>query len=262
MAENFPGLRPEWAENQRKERLLGVDLNGQMDSRLAQDPAVQRLLADAAYRTNKRYAKLLGINQSAAITTVKPSGNASQLLDTSSGIHPRWSPYYIRHIRFNSHSPVKRLLADQGMPMFPENGYTAENTHTWVAPFPVKAPAGAITRNVVTALGQLRYVAQVRQSWTEHQPSVTITYRPEELEDIIGWVLSNKPLIAGLSFLPASDHTYPLAPYVEVTKGEYEALAAALPDIDFSRLSEYEAEDYTEASQEIACAGGVCDFAL
>lgn len=260
MADSFPGFRPEWERNQREERLLGVDLNGQMDSPLAQQPEVQRILREHAIKTNEKYARLLGINQAAAVTTVKPSGNSSQLLNASSGLHARWSPYYIRHIRFNAHSPVRRMLADQGMPMLPENGQTEDNATTWVVPFPVKSPEGAVFRNARTALEQLDYWLSVRQNWTEHQPSVTIHYRRDEVEGIVAWVIEHREYVAGLSFLPADDHAYPLAPYVEVSREEYEQLAAMVPTIDFSQLVHYEADDYTEVAQELACSSGVCEI--
>lgn len=262
MADYFPGFRSDWSRNQREERLLGVDLNGQMDNKFVQNPGVLRDLHSVAIATNEAVAHILGINQSAAVTTVKPSGNSSQLLNTSSGLHARWSPYYIRHVRFNTHSPVRKLLADQGMPMYPENGQTVENAYTWVVPFPMKSPNGAVCRNDRTALEQLDYWLLVRRNWTEHQPSVTITYGPDELEDVITWVLGHKEYIAGLSFLPASDHVYPLAPYVEISEADYEKLMAQTPSIDFSRLPEYEADDYTNASQEISCVGGACELVL
>lgn len=260
MADNFVGFRLEWAHNQREERLLGVDLNGQMDSKTAQEPEVQRLLRDHAVLVNERYAGILGINRSVSVTTVKPSGNSGTMLNASSGLHARWAPHYIRHVRFNRHSPVRRLLEASGMPMYPENGQTIENATTFVVPFPVKSPEGAVCRNDRTALEQLDYWLQVRTVYTEHQPSVTITYRPGELEGIIEWVKQHRDYIAGLSFLPASDHAYPLAPYVEITAEEYERLVAQQPVVDFSRLAEFEAEDYTESAQEIACGGGVCEI--
>ncbi|MEZ4718536.1 MAG: ATP cone domain-containing protein [Caldilineaceae bacterium] len=146
MGTYFPGLRPMWQKNCEEERLLGVDINGQMDSDLVRDPDVQRELRDHAVATNKKYAELLGINQSASVTCVKPSGNSSQLLNCSPGVHPRWSPYYVRNVRVGTHTPIYKVLRDAGVPLDPENGQTAENANTWVAHFPVKAPEGAITQ--------------------------------------------------------------------------------------------------------------------
>lgn len=260
MADHFPGFRAKWHENQVEERLLGVDLNGQMDSPLVQYAGVQMRLKEVAILTNAVYAQRLGINQAASVTTVKPSGNSSQLLDASSGLHARHSPYYIRNIRLNAHSPVRRFLADQGVPMNPENGQQAETATTWVVPFPVAAPAKAQFRRDRDALTQLNYWLQVRRFWTEHQPSVTISYRPEEMPAIIEWCQEHKDFIAGLSFLRLDDHAYPQAPYQEVSEAEF-----VLADLDFplienwERLPDYDTDHYTDASQELACSAGVCE---
>lgn len=263
MADTFPSLRPEWAKNQREERLLGVDLIGQMDCPLVQEPWVQQQLQAHAVFYNKKYAELLGINQAAAVTTVKPGGNSAQLLNASSGLHARWSPYYIRHVRLNHKSPVRQVLLEAGYPMVPELGQSAEDATIWVVPFPVKSPDGAICRKDRTALEQLDYWLQVRTKWTEHQPSVTITYRPDELADMVIWLTQHRDLVAGLSFLPADEHAYELAPFQEISRERYEALKASLPTtVDFSRLSTIEKEDRTEASREIACSAGQCELKL
>lgn len=151
------------------------------------------------------------------------------------------------------------MFADQGVPMHPENGQSVETANTWVVPFPVAAPRNAVFRNDRSALQQLDYWLQVKQNWTEHQPSVTITYRPGEMDGIIAWCQAHKNQIAGLSFLPASDHAYPLAPYVETTQAEYAAQNAAFPVIDWSALPDYEQSDMTTAAQEVACSAGSCE---
>lgn len=260
MADYFPGFRPEWRQNQVEERLLGVDLNGQMDCPEVQRRDVQDFLRKQAVALNWFYAGKLGINRAAAITTVKPSGNSSQLTNASSGLHVRWAPYYIRHVRLTAHSPVLRVLRECGVPAVPENGYTEETTNIWVVPFPVASPEGAICRNDRDALEQLEYWRQVRLNYTEHQPSVTITYRPGELEDIVAWSKANRDVLTGVSFLPANDHAYPLAPYQEVPREEYERLAAAFPPIDFSRIAAFEQGDHTTATHEVACTAGGCEL--
>jgi ribonucleoside-diphosphate reductase alpha chain len=259
MATYFPGLREEWQENCRVERLLGVDLNGQMDSPAAQDPEIQTRLREVVVETNRQYAEILGINQSAATTAVKPSGNSSQLLNSSSGIHARWAPYYIRNVRVGAHSPIRKVLHDAGVPMDPENGQTRENADTWVIHFPVKAPETAVTRNQHTALQQCDYWLQTKTNYTEHNPSVTITYQPDEVLDIVKWIWGHQDKIGGMAFLPAYDAQYDQMPYVEISAEEYEQLAAQFPDIDFSKIYRYEEEDLTTAAQEFACLAGGCD---
>lgn len=259
MAVHFPGLRPEWKKNCEEERLLGVDINGQLDSPVAQDPAVQSRLRQVAIEVNRVYAKKLGINQSVAVTCVKPSGNSSQLFNCSSGIHARWAPYYVRNIRVSSHSPIYKVLKDEGVPMDPENGQMAETATTWVVHFPVKSPDGARHRRSLKAIDQCNYWLQNKIHWTEHNPSVTITYYPDEVIDLIKWVWEHKDLIGGMAFLPAFDAAYAQMPYQEVTQTEYEKLRAGFPEIDFSKLYRYEEEDYTKAAQELACVAGACD---
>ncbi|MCA9971497.1 MAG: hypothetical protein KC425_14835 [Anaerolineales bacterium] len=259
MATYFPGLREQWRNNCAEERLLGVDLNGQMDSALAQDAGVQRQLREVAVETNRTYAALLGINQSSAVTCVKPSGNSSQLLNSSSGLHARWAAHYIRNVRISSHSPVLKVLRDAGVPMDPENGQTPENATTWVVHFPVKSPEGAATRNDRTAVEQCTYWLQNKLNYTEHNPSVTITYQPNEVLDLIRWIWEHQDKIGGMAFLPAFDAQYDQMPYVEIDATTYTQLVAEFPDIDFSKIYRYEEEDLTNAAQELACLAGGCD---
>ena len=260
MATYFPGLRDVWQQNCIEERLLGVDLNGQMDSPLVQDPQVQEQLRDVAVETNRQYAEILGINQSASVTCVKPSGNSSQLLDCSSGLHARWAPYYVRNVRVSSHSPVYKTLRDAGVPMDPENGQTKENATTWVVHFPVKAPETAVTRNERSAIQQCEYWLQNKVHYTEHNPSVTITYQPNEVIGLIEWIWQHQDKIGGMAFLPAYDALYDQMPYHEIGQEEYERLAAEFPEVDFSKIYRYEEEDLTTAAQELACMAGGCDI--
>ncbi len=260
MATYFPGLRREWQKNCEEERLLGVDLNGQMDSLTVQEPDVQLRLREVAVETNRVYAELLGIKQSASVTCVKPSGNSSQLVDSSSGLHARWAPYYIRNVRVGAHSPVFKVLQDAGAPLDPENGQTRDAAITWVVHFPVKSPATAVTRNDRTALEQCEFWLQNKIHYTEHNPSVTITYQPNEVLDIIRWVWEHQDKIGGMAFLPAFDAQYDQMPYVEIDQEEYEQLVAKFPEIDFSKIYRYEEEDLTTAAQELACLAGNCDI--
>lgn len=259
MATHFPGLRPIWKKNCEEERLLGVDINGQLDSPVAQEASVQNRLRQVAIETNRVTAAKLGINQSVAVTCVKPSGNSSQLFDCSSGIHARWAAYYVRNIRVSTHSPIFKVLKDVGVPMNPENGQSEENATTYVVHFPVKSPDGAITRKQRSAIQQCEYWLQNKLHWTEHNPSVTVTYHPHEVIDLVKWVWEHKDLIGGMAFLPAFDAAYAQMPYQEISKEEYEKLAADFPPIDFSKLYRYEEEDYTKAAQELACVAGACD---
>lgn len=257
---DFPILRPEWSQNCQEERLLGVDITGQLDCPRVQDPYVKQKLLKQALVTNQMIADMLGINRSAAITTVKPSGNSAQLLNCSSGLHARWAPYYIRNVRVSATSPLFKVLRDAQVPMDPENGQTVDDATTWVVHFPVKSPEGAVTRNDRGAIDQCEYWLENKVWWTEHNPSVTITYRPDEVLALTMWVWEHRDMIGGMAFLPAFDAQYDQLPYEEITAKRYQELAAAFPVIDFSKVYQYESDDMTTAAQELACVAGVCDL--
>jgi ribonucleoside-triphosphate reductase (thioredoxin) len=260
LAVNFPGLRPIWRQNAEEERLLGVDITGQLDCPIIQNAHVKRVLRDYAEQVNAEYAEKLAINKSASVTCVKPSGNSSQLLNCSSGLHARWAEYYIRNVRVSAHSPVFKALRDAGVPMSPENGQIAETATTWVIHFPVAAPDGALTRNGRSAITQCEYWLENKLNWTMHNPSVTITYKPDEIIKLMNWVWEHRHIIGGMAFLPSFDAQYAQLPYIEISREEYEKLAAEFPPVDFSKIYRYEEKDLTNAAQELACMSGNCDI--
>lgn len=262
MATNFPGLRPIWKQNCEEERLLGVDITGQMDSPVLKSNDVKHKLRGWAIWINYLYAEKLEINQSTSVTCVKPSGNSSQLLNCSSGLHARWAPFYRRNVRVSAHSPLYFVLRDAGVPMSPENGQTKETATTWVIHFPMKSPEGAITRNDLTAIQQCENWLDNKLHWTEHNPSVTITYKPHEVLDVMKWVWDHRDVVGGMSFLPNFDAQYAQMPYEEITEAEYYKLVEEFPEIDFSRVCLYEQYDLTNAAQELACMGANCDITL
>ncbi len=257
---NFPYLSKDWQQNCRTERLLGVSITGQWDCPAVRESAMLQKLKTKAQEVNQEYAKRFGINPSTCITCVKPSGNTSQTTDSSSGLHPRYSPYYLRRVRISATDPLFHMLRDQKVPYYPEVGQTMENATTFVVEFPIKSPDGAICRNDITALEQLEYWKNVKESYTEHNPSVTVYVGEQEWFEVGNWVYKNWDIVGGISFLPRSNHAYALAPYQEITKEEYEAARANFPQLDFSDLVLYEKSDETENKREIACAGGACEL--
>lgn len=259
LATNFPDLRPMWKQNCEEERLLGVDITGQMDCPAVHDPATMRVLREVATETNRVFAEKLGINQSAAITTVKPSGNSSQLLNCSSGLHTRWAPYYERNVRVATTSPIFKVLRDAGVPMDPENGQSRDDANTWVIHFPVKSPDGAMTRKDRGAIEQCNYWLHNKLNWTDHNPSVTVTYKPDEIMDLTKWIWEHREQIGGMAFLPSFDANYAQLPYIEITREDYDRRVAEFPTIDFSKLWRYESQDLTTAAQELACLAGQCE---
>ena len=258
----FKYLSREWKRNCDEERLLGVSLTGIMDNPLTNgskgklDELLEEL-RDVAYETNKEWAEKLGIPTSAAITCVKPSGTVSQLVDSASGIHARHNPYYIRTVRADNKDPLCKLMQEMGFPNEPD---VTKPDHTTVFSFPMKSPNGAVCRTDMTALEQLNLWKTYADSWCEHKPSVTITVKEQEWVDVASWVYENFDSISGISFLPFSEHVYRQAPYQDCTEQEYkEALKTMPKNVDWAELSKYESQDYTVASQELACAAGGCE---
>ncbi|HEY4484034.1 MAG TPA: ATP cone domain-containing protein [Candidatus Paceibacterota bacterium] len=259
---NFKYLSPEWKKNCEEERLLGVSITGQWDCPAVRNAKVLRKLKDYSIEVNKEYAKRFGINQSSAITCVKPSGTVSQTVDTASGMHPRHSQYYIRRIRISATDSLFKMLKDQGVPYHPEVGQSIENATTFVLEFPVRAPDTGAFKDTLSAIEQLEYWKMVKENFTEHNPSVTISVGEMEWIEVAHWVYSNWKIIGGLSFLPRSEHVYQLAPYEEINEKTYKSLMKGYENMDFSKIMSYEKKDETEVKKELACAGGTCEIEI
>lgn len=257
---HFPYLSKEWRKNCEEERLLGVSITGQWDCPALYNESTLRKLREAAIETNKKYAKRFGIKQSTAITCVKPSGNGSQLFDSSSGMHPRHAKYYIRRVRIERHNPLFAMLKDMGVPYHPEVGQEEQTATTFVLEFPVKAPAKAVVKKDIDAMDQLEHWKMVKEHYTEHNPSVTVSVADDEWFKVGHWVYDNWDIVGGLSFLPKDDHVYKLAPYEEISEEKYEQRVAAFPELDFSKIVLYEYDDRTEGSKELACVAGTCEI--
>jgi ribonucleoside-diphosphate reductase alpha chain len=258
----FDFLSPEWRKNCEEERLLGVSFTGLWDSPVLRDPEVLRQLRDHSVEVNRVYAEKFGVNQSTCVTCVKPSGNSSQLTDTSSGLHTRHSPYYIRRVRIANTDPLFKMMQAQGFPYHPEVGQKEETATTFVLEFPIKSPETAVYKNNITAIEQLEIWKMCKVNFTEHNPSVTISVGTDEWVDVANWIYENWEIVGGLSFLPKDegDFVYELAPYETITKEQYEAAIAKMPPIDFSQLIDFEHDDQTQGAKELACVGDKCEL--
>ncbi len=256
----FGYLGKEWRENCDEERLLGVSVTGQWDSKLSRDAEMLKKLKLESIRINKIYSKRFGISESTCITAVKPSGTVSQTVDCSSGMHPRHAPYYIRRIRISATDSLFKMMKDQGVPYHPEVGQTHDTANTFVLEFPMKAPEGAICKDDISAIDQLEHWKIVKVNYTEHNPSVTISVGENEWIQVAHWLYQNWDIVGGLSFLPRSNHVYQLAPYEAIDEKTYKELISKMPDFDFSKIITYELKDETEAKRELACVSGVCDI--
>ncbi len=259
---DFRYLRNVWKKNTEEEALLGVSLTGICDHELlgTDSPDLEKWLTemrDVAIKTNKEWAEKLGINQSTAITCVKPSGTVSQLVDSASGIHPRFSKHYIRRVRSDKKDPLAQYMTAAGFPV--EDDVMSKSS--LVFGFPIKSPDSSTTVKQVGAMEQLRVWKKYQDYWCEHKPSVTVYYTDSEFLQIAQWIWDNFDSVSGISLLPVSDHVYQQAPYEDITAEKYEELLAAMPvDIDWDDLENFEKEDNTTGSQELACVGGACEI--
>ncbi len=257
---NFPYLSKGWKNNCESERLLGVSITGQWDSALARNGEMLKKLKNEAIKFNKIYAKRFGVNESTAITCVKPSGTVSQTVDCASGMHPRHAPYYIRRVRISATDSLFKMMKDQGVSYYPEVGQAMNNANTYVLEFPMKSPEGAICKDDISAIDQLEHWKVVKVNYTEHNPSVTISVGDDEWIKVAHWLFENWDIVGGLSFLPRTNHVYQLAPYEAIDEKKYKDLVSKMPEIDFSKIITYELKDETEVKRELACASGVCDI--
>ena len=260
---NFKYVSSTWRKNCEEERLLGVSLTGIMDCPFTNgkknglEDLLEELKAEAV-KTNKEFAQKIGINQSVAVTCVKPSGTVSQLVDAASGIHARHNPYYIRTVRGDKKDPLTRMMQDAG---FPVEDDVMNPSNTSVFSFPMKVDNSAVFRTEKSAIEQLELWLTYQKHWCEHKPSVTISVKEEEWFEVGAWVYKHFDYMSGVSFLPFSDHTYKQAPYQDIQKEEYEVLLSKMPkEVDWKKLAEYEKSDMTIASQELACSAGFCEI--
>ena len=260
---DFPYLRKIWRNNTEEERLLGVSLTGIMDNihtncnLVDMDKRLPRF-KQVAIDTNKKYAKEFGIQESTAITCVKPSGTVSQLCDSASGIHARHSKYYIRTVRGDNKDPLTKFMIDQGVPSEP---CVMKPDTTTVFSFPMKSPKGSRVRDELSAIDQLNIWLIYQEHWCEHKPSITVTVKENEWLDVGAFVFKHFDKMSGVSFLPHSDHVYQQAPYQECTKDEYDDMLSKMNTrINWSKLREYEMIDTTSGSQTMACSGDSCEI--
>ena len=260
---NFKYVSSTWRKNCEEERLLGVSLTGIMDCQYTNgkknglEDLLEELKAEAV-KTNKEFAQKIGINQSVAVTCVKPSGTVSQLVDAASGIHARHNPYYIRTVRGDKKDPLTRMMQDAG---FPVEDDVMNPSNTSVFSFPMKVDNSAVFRTEKSAIEQLELWLTYQKHWCEHKPSVTISVKEDEWFEVGAWVYKHFDYMSGVSFLPFSDHTYKQAPYQDIQKEEYEVLLSKMPkEVDWKKLAEYEKSDMTIASQELACSAGFCEI--
>ncbi len=262
---DFKFVNENWKKNTQEERLLGVSLTGLRDHKVlnsVNDEAKIWLSAmrKKAWQTAKKWSEILNINPPASICLTKPSGTVSLLVDSASGVHTRFSKYYIRRVRVARTDLLCKFMIDQGVPFDPETNQKLDNYNTAVFKFPIKAPDNAKTNDDIGAIESLEYYKMIKEYWCDMNPSVTIFVDENEWLEAGAWVYKNWNSIGGLTFLPKDEGIYLLAPYEKITESQYYELSEKMPYIDFKKLSEYETTDQTQGSQILACTAGACEI--
>jgi ribonucleoside-diphosphate reductase alpha chain len=257
---NFPYLRKVWQKNTEEEALLGVSMTGILDNALLNNPddieLPKRLekLKDVAVSVNAEFATAVGINQSVAVTAIKPEGTVSQLCSTASGIHPQHSQYYIRRVRADNKDPLTQFMIQSG---FVAEPCVMKPESTTVFSFPVKVADGALLREELSALQHLKLWLLFQRHYCEHKPSVTISVKEDEWMAVGAWVWEHFDEVTGVSFLPMDGGTYKQAPYEECTEEQYNQLRMLVPDsVDWENFKEY--DDNVEGAQMLSCTAGGC----
>lgn len=259
---DFHYLRPLWREITEKESLIGVSLTGIASGRVLD--LDMKEAAKVVKTENKRAAKLLGINTAARQTVVKPSGTASLVLNTSSGIHAWHDEYYIRRVRVGKNEAIYKYLSVMHPELVEDEIFRPKEQA--VISVPIKAPDGAITRTE-SEIDLLERVKKVHQDWIKpghvkgantNNVSVTVSIRPEKWEEVGQWMWENRDSYTGISVLPYDNGTYQQAPFESITKEQYEEMVKTLHKVDLKYV--IEDDDETDLIGEAACAGGSCEI--
>lgn len=254
--DKFNYISEAWTKNHIDERLLGVSITGIWDNLEIFTEENLRLFKEKVIKVNKKYAKMFGIKESTATTAIKPSGNTSQIMNCSSGIHPIFAKYYLRRVRISITDPLFKVIKEQKIPYYPEVGFDIENTPTAIIEFPIKANSLKCA-DEVNALELLELYKRIKLNYTEHNPSTTVYVKENEWDIIKEWIIKNFDIIGGITFLPYYENCYKLAPYEKIDERTYEEYIKREKLIDFNQLSKVEEEIQT---REFACIGGVCNL--
>jgi ribonucleoside-diphosphate reductase alpha chain len=262
----FTYLRDIWRKNTEEEALLGVSITGILDNKLLSGVDGKKKLGETlgrlreyAVEVNKEWATKLGINPAAAVSCVKPSGTVSALVNCSSGIHPRFSKYFVRTVRADKKDPLAKLMVEMG---FPHEDDVTKPEYNWVFSFPMMSPECSTLSESITALEHLELWKTYQDHWTEHKPSITVYVREHEWMDVGAWVFRHFDSISGVAFLPYSGHNYRQAPFQPLNEADYKKMLAAMPkDVDWAKLGKFEVDDNTQTERTMACSGDSCDLA-
>jgi len=282
---NFHYLRPIWAKTTQKDALLGIGMTGIGSGEILKYNL--DVAAHVAKTMNSMISGLIGTNEAARITCIKPSGTTSLVLGTASGIHAWHAPYYLRTMRFNKNEDIASYLIVNHPELCEDD--VLRPADTVCVRIPVKAPEGSIFRTE-TALDTLERVKKFSLEWIKpghvkgdntHNVSATISIDNDrkylvfdkgdmtplyQLSDIgrnewevVGeWMWKNRDVYNGLSVLNYDGGSYIQAPFQDITKDEYEKRITSLTTVDLNNV--IETDDHVDFGAIQACAGGQCSI--
>jgi ribonucleoside-diphosphate reductase alpha chain len=284
---DFHYLRPIWQKTTAKDALLGIGMTGIGSGEILKYNL--EIVANTAKTINRDISSLIGTNEAARVTCIKPSGTTSLVLGTASGIHAWHAPYYLRTMRFNKNEDIAMYLEINHPELCEDDVLRPKDT--LCVRIPVKAPEGSILRTE-TALDTLERVKKFSTEWVKpghvngdntHNVSATISINQDrkyisvdmsdgngsrftqtddgflnEWEVVGKWMWDNREVYNGLSVLPAFDHTYKQSPFEDITEEQYNEKLAHLTAVDLTKVTEL--DDTVDFGQVAACAGGACEI--
>jgi ribonucleoside-diphosphate reductase alpha chain len=258
---DFHYLRDVWKRTTEKDALIGVSMTGIGSGTVLGYDMTEA--AEMVKEENSRVAGLIGINESARTTTVKPAGTTSLALGTSSGIHAWHNDYYIRRIRVGKNEAIYTYLTINHPELVEDEVFRPHDTA--VISVPQKSPQGSILRHE-SPFELLERIKKVAQEWIKpghrtgqntHNVSATVSLKEEDWELAGEWMWDNRKFYNGLSVLPYNGGTYQQAPFEDCDEETYNKMMESLSGVDLSKVIEL--VDNTDLSGELACAGGACE---
>ena len=263
-----------WNEAHHRDRLTGCSMTGWQDFIAQMRPDVLRRaggktgvlkwLRTVVHEAGEEIAQELQAPVPLLMTALKPEGSLSLVANgVSPGVHWQHSPYFIRRIRVNAHDPLALTAKELGWQIHPEVGQDMETATTIVIDFPVKSPA-KVTKADVSAVEQLEEYLLFQKYYTDMNTSNTITVKPDEWEEVEDFVYNHWEDMLGVTFLELNSTYYPLMPYEECTKEEYEELKSKMKEFDPVLLNEKElstrnmGKEFEILDDRESCTTGVC----
>ena len=259
---DFHYLRDIWKTTTERDALLGVSMTG-LSSNTLESLDIQHAV-NIAKEENVRISNILGINTAARLTAIKPSGTASMVLGTSSGIHPWWNDYYIRRIRVKKNETIYKYLHEWHPELVVQDNEVLDGG---IIEIPQKAPKGAITRHTEDTLSFLDRLRNLNIRWIQpghtdgantHNISATVYIKDNEWDLIGEWMWLNRHNYNGLAVLPHDGKSYNQPPNEDCSKQTYDKMMETLVKVDLSNIIEL--EDDSNFGQDPACAGGSCEI--